>query len=548
MSDSFTQARQIILLLKEQGVRSFCLSPGSWSTPLAEAISREEGLEKTVHFDERAMAFFALGQAKGSGRPVALITTSGTAVGNLLPAIMEADRSLIPLIVLTADRPPELQQCGANQTSEQAELFRPFVRYVAALPPASSETTPWVLQTVAEALHKSTYPLPGPVHINWRLRKPFVSTLPFQAPKATRYIRPTGRLGKESLEELASLLSSEKNGAILLGELPQNMGVEPILQLSKKLGFPIIADVLSGMRGAFPSSYFELLQKEKKERFSLLLQLGERLVLHEFPEEVLEKENFSYLVIANHDRRYDPNHLVTHRICADPLLFCEELLPLLPEKGEYSLPAPEIELPLEKWEKISELHIPYLLSLLEKPPTLFIGSSMPIRDFSLLYYPKVRGEVYANRGLSGIDGNIATAIGIARAKKEPLMIVIGDQTFLHDLSSLFLLDPEQDKIALVVINNGGGGIFSFLPIKGQSADFGSTFAAEHTHHFGGLASCFPLTKAEVHTLSDWKRCLTKWEKKPELALFEVFTDREENVLLHKELRSSTIEKLCCHTR
>ncbi|MDN3506247.1 MAG: 2-succinyl-5-enolpyruvyl-6-hydroxy-3-cyclohexene-1-carboxylic-acid synthase [Simkaniaceae bacterium] len=517
--------KTIIAQLIEQGVTYFCMAPGFRSTPLALAAAENPDAETVVHFDERGLAFHALGVAKAKKKPVAIIVTSGTAVGNLMPAVMEAEASHTPLILLTSDRPHELRDTMANQTCDQIKIFGDFVRYFFDLPtPSSKLPQNFLATTIAQARSRASFPIPGPVQINCPFREPFVSGEPTEASICNKIQYSTPKLGLENPTQWADDLKRIEKGVIILGS-----GSPDATKLSQNLGWPILPDIISGYRETAGNRsiahYHHILKAHPELEVDCLLHLGDAVVSKTLIQWMAKAPR--QIHVAKHPKRLDPSHTVTDRVICDPDLFCQEVAGALEPAGSswFSM-----------WKNLSNFTKSALVLpkgsepsvmewIKEKETALFIGNSMPIRDADMFLFPeKPCGPIFANRGLSGIDGNIATIAGIAQ--QYPVTAVIGDQTALHDLNSLALLKKVKHRVQLVIINNGGGGIFSFVAIGKRKDLLDPYFAAAHDKTFENAAKMFDLSYA--NSLDD------------DADIIELFTNREENLKVHQQIE----DRLC----
>lgn len=455
----------IIDQLIAQGVDHFCLSPGSRSTPLAIAIAEHPLAKSMVHFDERGVGFYALGFGKGAQRAAAVITTSGTAVGNLLPSIMEAHHSHTPMILLTADRPPHLHDCGANQTTEQTQIFGNFVRWKTDFPVQGEEK--YFRSTIAQAVSMAHS---GPVHLNCRFEEPFFPLLKSRGTPISHFL-------PRLLPDPRCLKQSASRGLIWIGQIP--IDPQPILKLAQRLQWPVFSDILSQGR-LFPTSeqirgYDQILKEGCDLSPDLILHFGERLIskncLNWRPEIPL-------IHISSFPTLQDPERRIQAKIQCDMEIFCEQF-----EANTDSDWLPS-------WKKL-EVSIPsHPLSI---PPgfALFLGNSMPIREADQFLYPENCEGFYCNRGLSGIDGNIATAAGLAEGLQKPVIALIGDQACLHDLNSIPLLKKSGPPLHLIVENNYGGQIFTRLPVA-ASPYLSQYWTASHNWSFEGIAHMFEL--------------------------------------------------------
>jgi 2-succinyl-5-enolpyruvyl-6-hydroxy-3-cyclohexene-1-carboxylate synthase len=465
------------------GVQDAVLSPGSRCTPLTLAC--EARLSTRVMVDERSAAFCALGLAKATGQPVALVCTSGTAVANWYPAVVEASYGRVPLVLLSADRPPEIQGFGANQTIDQVKLFGGLVRAYHGLPPADRVSFASLGSLAARAVDQSLWPMPGPVHLNVPFREPLVPSRdaavePADPGPVARLSRPILLPDPAALSDLADRLSAQR-GLIVCGELPPAAGfAEAVAALAAALDCPILADPLSNLRRG-PHNRDRILCRydawmhkpdlSREARPDWIIRFGNMPVSKALQQYLSSARPPLQVVVDAHGAWPDPQHSATSMVRADPAAFCERLADMAGKpaphgwrKGFEVLEHRAAELlvgdddgaPFE-WEIIREL-----LAGMPAEAILFAGNSMPIRDLDtcLGSDPKPL-RVLANRGASGIDGNVSTLAGLAAGSRGVVASMIGDLALFHDLNGLHALGG-LDAI-LVVINNGGGGIFRYLP-------------------------------------------------------------------------------------
>lgn len=538
-------ASRIIAELVAHGVRKVCLSPGSRSSPLTLAAAREPRLEKLVHFDERGMAFHAYGFAKASNTPVAIITTSGSAIGNIFPAIMEASHDHVPLIVLTADRPTELQDTMANQTCDQAKFFGNYVRWSAEIPP-DNISNEWLASTIAYAISKSTLSPPGPVHLNCHFREPFSFGQKCDALFPTTYEMAPQTMTDASLKKWAEKLSSFKKGVIIAGHMPPSKKHAAVFALAEKLDWPVIPDLMSGLRseGSHPSliPYFiDLLKSVTDLEPDCILHLGDRLISK--PLQTWAKAP-TYIMVADHPNRCDPHLTVTDRIVMDPSVFCEQILPHVHPQSAW----------LSHWKDLSHLiegHIDDALDPSSEPGLIrylhhhipshyaaYFSNSMPIRDADRFFFPRFHhGPIFGQRGLSGIDGNIATAVGLAEGAGRPLVAVLGDLAALHDINSLAQLRKSKVPVILVIINNSGGGIFSFLPINKEHDVFEEYIAGAHDLKFARAAEMFQIPYTALTNFEDLHRAM----RAEKTTVLEFPSSRVRNVKVHEAIDQKILE-------
>lgn len=492
--------------LAAAGVRDVVLSPGSRSTPVTLACLRHPGLHCEVILDERSAAWFALGRARATRTPVALVCTSGTAAANWLPAVVEANQSAIPLLLLSADRPPELQGWGANQTIDQGSLFAGQVRTSHAPgAPFSGFSAAWLHQLAARAVAESRWPLPGPVHLNLAFREPLLPPDPQISDTSLAPIDttpPTLSPDADAISLLATRLSGGRGVIVCTGASDDETFPEAVSALAAALNCPILAEPLSQLRfgphghAAICSHYEHWLRDDELRR---QLQPDWVLRFGAFP---VTRTLQNYLadcpeicLVEAHGRWPDPQHRTRQLLRAEPALACQALLRanLHPADGAWLTAFRQAE--AETQQRLASTPLPpeaelfsRLCRQLPAGTTFFCGNSMPIRDLAAYSGCGVRSiRFHANRGASGIDGNIATAAGLAETR--PTLAVIGDLTAQHDIGSLALL--RQRPLVLVVINNGGGGIFDFLP-PARLPEYEAAWLTPQAIDFAHAASTFGL--------------------------------------------------------
>ncbi len=571
-------------LLVEELLRNaidyFCISPGSRSTPLTVAVARHPQARSIVCHDERGAAFHALGYARATGKPAVLLCTSGTAAANYYPALIEAAMDHVPMLILSADRPPELQETGANQTIRQSHLFGSYPKWYFELPcPTQSIVAAVVLTAIDQAIYQSLSCPAGPVHLNCAFREPLEPVAPTVAPDylnllagwlggATPYThyplaRPTP--APDAIDLIGRLVRDTKTGLAIVGRLTTAAERRAVERLLRRLQWPACADITSGLRlGDGPvAHYFDQLLLSTAFRThcrpTVLLHIGRQTVskrLLQFISRLPSLEH--YLVIQDHPDRYDPLHRVTCHVETAIDLFCtallerleswtgteqtQQLAPLSATVGAVVRAFVQADRPLD------EIAVAHVLS--EHIPAehgLWLASSMPIRDMDMYASPvgpPVR--VGANRGASGIEGGIAAAAGFAVGLQRPVTLVSGDLSLLHDLNSLALLRKIQQPLIIVALNNDGGGIFSFLPIAAYDDVFEEFFAAPHGLRFQAAAGLFGLDYAAPATVAEFVASYRAAVAAGHSCLIEVSTERRENHRLHQALQRCIAERINSH--
>lgn len=583
----------IIEELLRNGVDYFCISPGSRSAPLTVAVARHPRAKSLVCIDERGAAFHALGYARATGKPAALICTSGTAAANYYPAVIEAAADRVPMIILSADRPPELRQTGANQTILQPGLYGEYAKWRFDLPcPGEEVPAEMLLTTVDQLVYQSRRAPAGPVHLNCMFREPLAPTpVPFgkdylqslaawqrrQTPY-TEYAPARSEPPGEAVDRVAGELNATAKGLLVVGRLNLPEETRAAQRLGEKLAWPVFADVTSGLRmraaGENIIHFFDqlLLSKRFAERSrpETVLHLGGQLVSKRWLEFTAKYRPEHYILVQDHPARYDPTHSVTRRVESDIARFCERITGKIRPGGDPrwregmardSRQALEVlESFVPSGSAVSEISAAYHLSRHAPPGSaLFLSSSMPVRDVDMYACPFYAGSredlpvapgaaenflrTASNRGASGIDGGVASACGFAAGLGQPVTLLIGDLALLHDLNSLAQVASLAQPLMVAAINNGGGGIFSFLPVAEFDDVFEPYFATPHRFDFRraaamfGLAYCRPRSNAQL--IAAYSAALENRQS----TLIEIKTGRAENRALHRRLQGEIRSRL-----
>ncbi len=543
-------ARALIQSLVDSDVRYAVCSPGSRSTALAMAAFECPDLDVTVHWDERGAAFFALGIGRSVGTPCAWITTSGTAVANGMPAAVEADADDVPLLLLTADRPPELRQTGANQTIHQPGFFDRVARWSADLPTPHADADPrgWATSG-AQAVYRAQHPHAGPVHLNAPFRKPLWAP-PGASPAEQQPSTPRHAFSASAapVQRLVRALEDVERGIIVAGRLTSVAQADAAYRLGDRLGWPVLADIGSqGRLGDERAMHHDLALASADfadaHRPDAVLLVGGMPVSGRVLRFLESSSPRMWASLRSGPNRIDPYHRATDVLVGDVVLTLDA--------ARRAITAREPTRWLGNWKRASEAAwqairsqlsgdamsepgLAYQLSRLLPPDDPFVvAASMPIRDvdtFAAADGPRV--PVFANRGASGIDGTVATAAGIAHASGRGATLLIGDLALLHDLNSLALLRALSHRVVVVVVNNDGGGIFGQLPIAAfgaeQHADpFERLFGTPHGMTFESAARQFGLTYTSADSLSSFGDAYAAAVERRTSSLIEVRTDRTD---------------------
>jgi len=658
-------ATLVVEELVRNGVTHFVIAPGSRSTPLVTAAARHPHTTLMVHHDERGAGFYCVGYARARGRPAAVIVTSGTAVANLLPAAVEAATDRVPLLLLTADRPPEQRDCGANQTVAQPNMFLNFARWSKDMPcPTHEVLASSLLSDIDYAVSMARGVDPGPVHLNFMLREnlaPEGGAVRDTAVPGLHSEWPDACLGdrrfaqwERSLQpytsfprlrpscplspELLAAVHEAERGLLVLGRLPQRRDRAHVRWLAQELQWPVFADVGSGLRcdptlGHLLIGPYESLLADPLTCAALdadvILQIGAPLVSKRLPKFMVASRATTLIHVIPFPARRDPELSATYHVCSDiptfvrgldssvdwqqrlggkegrrvgggggqsgllPLLktlavrieneICEELGPdmtiaaapsTVPFVSSPSSPAinpspSPSSLPSSTSTDVRPLNEPMVAHLVARllpaGHGLFLSNSMPVRDVEVFATCSSSSSpsslptssssssadsagaaplasVAMNRGASGIDGILSTAMGYATGLGKPVTLLVGDMACLHDLNALHALSAAPASasapampLTVVLVNNGGGGIFSFLPIARHADVFSPFFDSPHDLQFGPVTQAFNLPYQHCKSAGDLTTALALAQASGRASLIEVLTDRAQNVRIHRQL-------------
>lgn len=550
----------IINELVNKGSTHFFISPGQRNAPLIAAISHHPKAQIHIGIDERAQGYRALGFAKSCGLPGVLVCTSGTALANYLPAVIEAKKSQTPLIIISADRPWDMVFANANQTIPQNEIFGNFLNSFLNPGEPSTATTPSALSSsIAHLYFKSLNPIPGPVHLNLPLREPLENdTVPIDR----AYLEMANNPGKDTpiyltskslpgdLDSLLSKIKNAKSGLLVVGQLPSYKDSTNIKTLINKLNWPFYLDICSGLKfefnltdGSTPGlDHPEILNTLQKNIPEVILHIGGGLVSKHYYS-FLQKNAEIFLIRVNDSfEKEDPAHSINLNLCCDPYEFAKEITPHLNQK----------QFPKFNWEELvqkkseiidnSPLTYPQVSkSLLDWIPefsTLYIGNSTAIRSFDS-YSSKIlrkKIKIVSHRGVSGIEGFLAGAAGASETQEQPITLVIGDISFLYDLNSLLMFKDVKNPVITLILNNKGGGIFSLLPIANEAEVIPYLYTG-HDLNFGKCLEQFNLNYQKVTNIYQLKEFYMKALKDKCHTFIEVEINNEANVEIYRKLKT-----------
>ena len=564
-SEAACTARILVEELVAAGVREVCVSPGSRSTPLTLACVAHSGLQVSSHIDERAGSFYALGLAKVSGRPVALVCTSGSAVANYLPAVVEASLSRVPLVVLSADRPPELHDCGANQTIDQEGLFGSYVRFaatIAAARPAGS--TEAALRRLADrAIAAASGSHPGPVHLNCQFREPFAPRLDDRPtndvdagqPLAhTRTFPPSTTAVPELPDEVADLLAASQRPLLVMG--PRVSGgldeQNRFRQLAERLGAAVFAEVpanLSCLDAAAGrvDAYDALLRSGQPGTGpDLIVRSGGVPTSKALGQFLAQCHGVPQVVLAEAGEWPDPGANATYLISGPLRALLTAMLDHLPESGQRSAWAQgwveagtearrRLDRYLDQACSVEGGVLRDVAHVLGTEDALFVGNSLAVRDLDLFCSSSsCEAAVFVNRGASGIDGLVSTVFGIAAGHAGATVGVLGDVSFLHDAGGLLAATRTPAQAVLVVLDNDGGGIFDHLPLASEEHPaFEDFFITSHGRSIEALSRAWGVEATEV-SARDFPDSLRKALGGDRSHVLVVRIDRAESRKAHRE--------------
>ncbi|RTQ93373.1 2-succinyl-5-enolpyruvyl-6-hydroxy-3-cyclohexene-1-carboxylic-acid synthase [Lysinibacillus telephonicus] len=550
---------QVVASLVQNGVEDIVISPGSRSTPLAYAFASTKNLNVYRQVDERSAAFFALGIAKAKAKPVVLLCTSGTAAANYFPAIVEAKYARVPLVVITADRPHELREVGAPQAINQIRLYGEQVKWTAEfpIPDGAKQTLPYIERHIARGVNIATTPPFGPVHFNVPFREPLLIDFQEELPAQTFHSSFVGKIApsEQAKDVLATAINQTKRGFIIVGELALGSDLKQIWSFIRKLKWPVLVESLSNLRANVPedctpyiiSTYDALLKNSNfKEKVvaDTVIRFGAQPVSKFLTIFLTESLPSNYIVIDEDPMFRDSSAVSTHFIHANVGNWLNELnIDSSNFDKDY----------LNKWrnsEEVAVKHIKeyaeiesdegavvrYLLENLPNESDLFVSSSMPIRDIDTFLLPTSKDiQIFANRGANGIDGVMSTAIGFSQGRKErELFLLIGDLAFLHDVNALITTRYQPCKITVIVLNNDGGGIFSYLSQSTVKEYYEDLFGTPTSLQFEAVANMYNMEYVRIQEFNELNQLFNKENENP-LRLIEIFTDRQKNVIAHRNL-------------
>jgi len=529
-------ADALVRELAAGGVTAACIAPGSRSTPLTMAFARNEDVRVYSHLDERSAAFFALGRAKRTGTVTPLVCTSGTAAANFHPAVIEANQARVPLLLLTADRPPELRDSGANQTIDQEKLYGDAVRWYRSLPePSAADRTLRSLRTTAaRALAEATGTPAGPVHLNVPFRKRLeppegTETVERRTAAPERpHVRTTAgspALDDDRLATLASAVERADRGLVVAGPADDAAPDPPVVsEFARETGFPVLADPLSGVRfgphvadAPVVGGYDGFVDERVTETWpdpDLVVRFGASPTSKPL-RKYLARTDCRQFVVDPAGGWREAEFTATDLVVADP----ERTLSRLADAAGNAVGDSEWRERFEDaerryWGRVADergersFEGDVLGTVVEDAPdpaTVFVSNSMPVRDMDRFGRPREADlTVLGNRGASGIDGITSTALGAGSAVDDPLVLVTGDVAYYHDMNGLLAVGRCDVDATIVVVDNDGGGIFHKLPVEDFDPPFTEQFKTPHGLDFESSADLYGLGFSSVRDREDFR--------------------------------------------
>ncbi|HUQ63490.1 MAG TPA: 2-succinyl-5-enolpyruvyl-6-hydroxy-3-cyclohexene-1-carboxylic-acid synthase [Acidimicrobiales bacterium] len=554
-------ARSLVDEWARAGVTTAVLSPGSRSAPLALALAADDRIRLHVFLDERSASFFALGEAKASRRPVIILTTSGTAAANVHPAVLEAHHSRVPLVVCTADRPPELRDTGAGQAIDQIKLYGDAIRWFCevGVPEDRDGAGAYWRSVAARAVTTAAGPPAGPAHLNLAFREPLIPTgekpagvegRAGGAPWVTSSPRPA-LASSDEVERLIEAVGRSERGVLVAG-WGSDVDSATVQRFVAAVGWPLLADPLSGLRAGDQaiSTYDALLRSADfggRHQPDLVVQLGAPLT---------NKPAMTWLSAPDHLRILidpdgawlDPQRAAGERLTSS----ATDLFKAVVEKlagaqvrneewlgqwlGAEASARKAIDDLIDGWDQPFEGRVARDVAAgLDDGGALVVGSSMPVRDVESFARPRSGVRILANRGVNGIDGFVSTALGVASGSDAPVVALTGDLAFLYDAGGLLDAARRGLNVTFVVLDNAGGGVFSFLPQAQLPEHFEALFGTPHHVDLVALAEVHGLGARRVTRAGDVMPVVELAIKEGGVQVVVVPTDRADNVRRHQQV-------------
>ncbi len=554
-----------VAALAASGLEHVCITPGSRSTPLTVAFAKNPAIKSWLHLDERSSAFFALGLARQTGTPVALVCTSGTAASNYHPAVVEANHSRIPLIVCTADRPQRLRDVGADQTMDQVRMFGANARWAMdlALPGASGPAARYFEGVATRAMRAAAHPLPGPVHLNMPFEEPLLGPPDEQrkVPQTARgyFNRPATPPDSASMGPALAVLREARRPILVAGPETGGLPATSIAVLAKQIGAPILADPLSGLRmgdhdlSQVLDSYDAMFRDARWKTLTpdAIVRFGGVPTSKALNQALAALEGTPHILCDQPGSWRDPEQVATHVVQGDSSLIAIGMANRLSESsgtgwlaewvGRNAAARRAMQSAAAEFAEPFEGRVFTELQALAEPwSTIVVGNSMPVRDAdSFLVSDPKPVSIVGNRGVNGIDGVNSTALGAAAGSHRRVTLVIGDISFYHDLNGLWAARKHGLALTVVLVNNNGGGIFHYLPQASHDDIFEEWFGTPPDLDFAPTVQMYG---GEFTRVGDWADFAAQVGNPGRgLKVVEVRTDRLQNTAMHREAWAAAAE-------
>jgi 2-succinyl-5-enolpyruvyl-6-hydroxy-3-cyclohexene-1-carboxylate synthase len=594
VTDTYRLLGSFVDELARCGMRDACTSPGSRSTPLVLTLARDEQLRCHSHVDERCAGFFAVGLAKASALPVAVTCTSGTAVAELLPAVVEAHEARVPLIVLSADRPPELREVGAGQAIDQLKIFGDFGKWFfeVGTHEATAERVRWIRALACRAWWTALESRPGVVHLNFPLREPLVCDEPPASASEGRLAGvpfvsrpPQTPDSTAAAHTLRGLIGSARRGVLVAGrherDTPLGQAAAAFCALT---GWPLLADPMSGARrGDAAVAHYDALLREPgfahEHAPDVVVRVGDLPVSKPLRTWLAGLADTRQIALDPEGAWQDPASVVSDSLAAEPAATLRALTRMLEAGSSATMEPGDVPATsgqrdttdtaaaadpdwLASWRSADERAAEAILGvlaasgcsepsvaaelgvLLPEEATLFVASSMPVRDIETFWPARPNPpRVLCNRGANGIDGTVSSAFGAAAAGRGPVVLLIGDVALAHDIGGLLAARRLKEKLTIVLLNNEGGGIFDFLPVAEspmalQDDHYTRHIATPTGLDFAQAATLYGLSHETVGDVAAFRAALEQALAAPRSAMIEVRSERGTNVELHRRVWSA----------
>jgi 2-succinyl-5-enolpyruvyl-6-hydroxy-3-cyclohexene-1-carboxylate synthase len=557
----------------KNGITQFYLSPGMRNAPLIAALIHFQKFHKDIKIvlgmDERGASYRALGFTKATGIPAVLICTSGTAMANYTPAVVEAKKSNLPLIILSADRPPELTFCDDNQTIDQTKFFGNYIQGEMGLGAPTVDISPLAMtSSLSNLIHKSLFPQKGPVHFNCAFREPLEdSEIPVpkdylrlakiqieRSGPSTRYVNLETTPDKIALAEIAELLKKSPTGLLVVGSLAPNESSALVEEFAKNLNWPTYFDVSSSLKYAFnlnddaiPTFDHPEVQAELiKNPPATVFHIGGRLTSKHYYSFLKQVPEINLITLNLNLEKEDPSHHTKIRINAHINSTLESIMSYF--EG--------VKLPKKSWPLSFEAFAKNKIKIIDNGPlsypslskmiidniadqsTLYIGNSTVVRTFDAYFSftNKKSLRVATNRGVSGIEGFVASSCGFIDGSQKEVYLIIGDVSFIHDLNSLYFLKDMTTPLKIILVNNDGGGIFTLLPIHKEKSVL-DYISSPHGQTFKKTAASFDIDYVQVTEKENFLKAFKEMQSKNHHTILEVIFDHETNKSVYDQLRT-----------